>query len=36
MAGCESTLAVTTSWLIYVCGFVYVVSDGESLMYGGF
>jgi len=36
MAGCEITLEVTASWLIYVCGFVCVVSDGESLMYGGF
>jgi hypothetical protein len=36
MPGCESNLAVTASWLISVCGIFYVVSEAESLMYGGF
>jgi len=37
MPGCESILAVTASWLISVCeSFVYVVSEAENLVYGGF
>jgi len=37
MPGSESILAVTASWLICVCvDFVYVVSEAESLMFGGF
>jgi hypothetical protein len=36
MPGCESILAVTASWLILCVDFVYVVSEVESFMYGGF
>jgi len=36
MAGCGSILTVKASWLTLCLDFVYVVSEAEILMYGGF
>ena len=36
MPECDDILALIASWLISVCGYCYVVSEGESLMYGNF
>ena len=38
MLGCESILAVTVTWYISsVCvDFFYVLSEAESLLFGGF